>query len=238
MKTKTFSRKQLVSKLLSIKSEGFVKTKRAHDTGVGQTLEQLLGLKENNLRLPDFGNIELKAKRIDSGSMLTIATKSPIPRGANKILFEKCKYLDRDGHYNLHSTVYGSRKNRQGLKIEIDNGNLVLQNDHKIEAHWPLSVFDDVLKSKSDRILLVFAETKGERKTRNEKFHYVEAYLLSDLNVKKFMKAIRADKLKIDIRIGVYRTGSKQGRYHDHGTGFRINKRDFLELFDSYKKLI
>ena len=48
----------------------------------------------------------------------------------------------------------------------------------------------------------------------------------------------KKDKLKIDIRIGVYRTGKNKGKYHDHGTGFRINSRDFLEIFDRYKKLI
>ncbi|MBU1246684.1 hypothetical protein KJ973_00255 [Patescibacteria group bacterium] len=76
---------------------GFVKTHRAHDTGIGKTLEDLLGIKENNLRLPDVGDVELKAKRIDSGSMLTVATKSPEPKGINKVLFEKYKYLDKEG---------------------------------------------------------------------------------------------------------------------------------------------
>lgn len=40
---------------------GFVKTHRAHDTGIGKTLEDILGIKENNLRLPDVGDVELKA---------------------------------------------------------------------------------------------------------------------------------------------------------------------------------
>lgn len=228
----------LVKKLYTIKDKGFVKTHRAHDTGIGKTLEDLLGIKENNLRLPDLGKIELKAKRVDSGSMLTIATKSPLPRGVNKILFEKCKYLDKEGQYNLHSTVCGSRPNRQGLQVTLSDSKLILKNKHRIQAYWPLSIFNDVLVSKSNKILLVLAETKGERKTLSEKFHFVEAYLLSNLNIKKFTNAIKADKLKIDIRIGVYRSGSHKGHYHDHGTGFRINKRDFLQLFDRYKKLI
>ena len=83
--------KTLVKKLLVIRTKGFVKTHRAHDTGIGKTIEDLLGIKENNLRLPDAGEIELKAKRIDSGSMLTVATKSPLPKGANKVLFERYK---------------------------------------------------------------------------------------------------------------------------------------------------
>ena len=229
---------KLKKQLEEIKEKGFIKTHRFHDNGIGKTLEDLLGVKENNFRLPDVGDIELKAKRIDSDSMLTIATKSPEPKGVNKVLFEKYKYLDKEKKFNLHSTIYGSRKNQQSFQVVFEKDKLVLKNKNNIEAYWPVSIFDDVLKAKSDKILLVFAETKGERKTPNEKFHYIEAYLLSNLNIKKFKTSIQKDKLKIDIRIGMFRSGKNKGKYHDHGTGFRINKRDFLHLFDSFEKLI
>ncbi|MBU4299255.1 glycosyl hydrolase [Patescibacteria group bacterium] len=234
----TITLRKLKEQLEKIKALGFVKTHRAHDTGIGKTLEDLLGIKENNLRLPDVGDVELKAKRIDSGSVLTVATKSPEPKGINKVLFEKYKYLDKEGKYNLHSTVCGSRKNPQSFKVAFEDKKLVLKNKSKIEAYWPISIFDDVLKAKSDKILLAFAETKGERKTKNEKFHFTEAYLLSNLNINKFKSAVESDKLKIDIRIGVYRSGKNKGKYHDHGTGFRINKRDFLHLFDNFTQII
>ncbi|TRZ80760.1 glycosyl hydrolase [bacterium] len=234
----TITLQKLREQLKKIKTMGFVKTHRAHDTGIGKTLEDLLGIKENNLRLPDVGDVELKAKRIDSGSMLTVATKSPEPKGINKILFEKYKYLDKEGKYNLHSTVYGSRKNPQSFKIVFEGEKLVLKNKSKIAAYWPIAIFDDVLKAKSDKILVVFAETKGERKTKNEKFHFTKAYLLSNLNINKFKSAVESGKLKIDIRIGIYRSGKNKGKYHDHGTGFRINKRDFLHLFDNFTQII
>lgn len=234
----TSSLKKLKEELNKIKMMGFVKTHRAHDTGIGKTLEDLLGIKENNLRLPDVGEVELKAKRIDSGSMLTIATKSPEPKAINKVLFEKYKYLDKDGKYNLHSTVCGSRKNLRSFRVVLEGEKLVLKNKFRIEVYWPISIFDDILKAKSDKILLAFAETKGERKTKNEKFHFTEAYLLSNLNINKFKSAVESDKLKIDIRIGAYRSGKNKGKYHDHGTGFRINKKDFLCLFDDFIRIV
>jgi hypothetical protein len=234
----TITLRKLKEQLEKIKVLGFIKTHRAHDTGIGKTLEDILGIKENNLRLPDVGNVELKAKRIDSGSMLTIATKSPEPKGVNKVLFGKYKYLDKEGQFNLHSTVCGSRKNPQSFKVVFKNDRLVLKNKSNIAAYWPVSIFDDVLKAKSNKILLAFAETKGKRKTKNEKFHFTGAYLLSNLNINKFKSAIESDKLKIDIRIGVYRSGKNKGKYHDHGTGFRINKRDFLHLFDNFIQII
>jgi len=228
----------LKRKLLEIRENGAVYTHRTGDTGVGKTLEDLLGVQENNIRLPDIGEIELKAKRIESGSMLTIATKSPEPKGINKVLFERYKYLDEDGEYVLHSTVYGSRYNPQGFKITLKDDLIILENTNDIKAYWPISIFDDVLKSKSNKILLVFAATKGERNKNSEQFHYNEAYLLSNLNFNKFRNAINNDKLKIDIRIGVYKSGKRKGSYHDHGTAFRIGKGDFLALFDEYQKVI
>jgi len=230
--------KKLKKQLEEVKEKGFIKTHRFHDNGIGKTLEDLLGIKENNFRLPDVGNVELKAKRIESDSMLTIATKSPEPRKVNKVLFNKYKYRDKEGHFNLHSTVYGSRENPQSFQVVFEKDKLVLKNKYKIEAYWPVSIFDEVLRAKSDNILLVFAETKGKGKSPNEKFHYVEAYLLSSLNIKKFKSAVEGNRLKIDIRIGMYRTGKNKGKYHDHGTGFRINKRDFLHLFDNFEKII
>ncbi len=235
---KLLTLKKVIQKLLSIRRMGFIKTHRPNDTGIGKTLEDLLDIQENNLRFPDVGNVELKTKRIDSVSMLTLATKSPEPKGINRVLFEKYKYKDKEGCYNLHSTVYGSRYNPQGFKISLEDSKLILENKQRIECFYPISIFQDVLVSKSNKILLVFAETKGERKTIKEKFHFTEAYLLSDLNLDKFQKAVQQDKLKVDIRIGAYRSGKNKGKYHDHGTGFRINKRDFLLLFDSYKQLI
>jgi len=229
---------QLIKKLSEIKSEGFIKTHRAHDTGIGKTLEDLIGIQENNLRLPDVGELELKSKRINSQSMLTIATKAPQPRGINRILFEKYKYKDIEGCYCLHSTVYGSRYNPQGFRIVFRNDKLELQNRENIEAYWPITIFDDVLKSKSDKIVLVFAETEGEKGREDEKFHFTEAHLLSNLNINKFKNAIEEDKLKIDIRIGFFKSGKIEGKYHDHGTGFRINKRDIMYLYDNFKQII
>lgn len=229
---------QLIRILLEIKNKGFIKTHRSHDTGIGKTLEDLLGIQENNIQLPDIGKIELKSKRINSQSMLTLATKSPLPRSVNKNLFIKYKYADQDGVYCLHSTVYGSRFNPQGFRVVFQDDNIELQNRENIKAYWPITVFDNILKAKSDKIVLVFAKTEGKRGTVNEYFHFTEAYLLSNLNINKFKCAIEEDKLKIDIRIGSYKSGKNIGKYHDHGTGFRISKRDFLYIYDNFEQLI
>ena len=48
---KTFD--ELVEGIKELKERGFVKTHRSNDTGIGKTLEDLLGIKENNFAGPD-----------------------------------------------------------------------------------------------------------------------------------------------------------------------------------------
>jgi len=232
------TKEELLQRLNEIKAGGWIRTHRVHDTGIGKTLEDLLGIEENNIAMPDVGEIELKAKRAESGSMLTLATKSPLPRGVNKLLWETYGYLGEGGIRNLHCTVSGGSVNPQGFGLELSEDKLVLLNANGISAHWPISIFDDVLKNKSDKLLLVFAETRGARLTENEHFHFVEAHLLSGLTMERFRSAINAGVLKVDIRIGAFRSGTKRGQYHDHGTGFRIMKRDFLSLYESQEQLM
>lgn len=233
------SLEQLVKELVAIREKGYEPTHRLNDTGVGKTLEDLLHLKENNLRLPDWGEIEIKGKRIKSLSMLTLATKSTEPSGSTRRLWSEYGYLDSTGFKNLHVTVYGSRYNNQGFKGTFIEDNLVIENSKHIPAFWPISlIFEDVLVSKSETVLLAFARTRGKKNTPSEGFHYVQAFLLSGLRLEKFKTAVENDKLKIDIRVGVYRTGKNKGKYHDHGTGLRINRRDFLALFDRYEQLL
>lgn len=228
---------ELVEKLKKVKEIGFIQTVRAHDGGVGNTLEFLLGIKENNIRLPDIGEMEIKAKRIESSSMLTLASKSPLPRGVNKNLFQSYSHIAEDGIRKLYTTIYGSRTNPQGFRVVFDKDKLILQNKNNITAFWQADLLLEGLKTKADKILLVYAETRGKKGMVSEKFHYVEAYLLSGLNLEKFKKALEAGKLKFDIRIGADKTGGKIGVYHDHGTAIRISKQDYLELYEEHRRL-
>ena len=49
---------ELVRKLKAIKKMGYIKTHRTGNTGIGKTLEDLLGIKENNIPGPNAAMIE------------------------------------------------------------------------------------------------------------------------------------------------------------------------------------
>lgn len=62
------------TKFAQVRERGWIPTKGKGPTGVGQTLEYYLGMKENNIALPDLGTVELKAHRVGSSSMITLFT--------------------------------------------------------------------------------------------------------------------------------------------------------------------
>lgn len=91
-----------------IKEMGWIRTHRAGPTGVGKTLEDLLGIEENNHDAPDFGEYELKSCRVNSQSMLTMFTKTPQPPKANTYLrlkygYSSSAYDNEEKVFALHS---------------------------------------------------------------------------------------------------------------------------------------
>ena len=57
---------ELLGLLQGIARRGFIDSLRAGDTGIGYTLETLLGIEENSRPAPDYLGIELKASRLRS----------------------------------------------------------------------------------------------------------------------------------------------------------------------------
>ena len=54
---------ELIQKLKKISSQGYIKSMVNSDTGVGRTLENLLGIEMNSSKTPDYKGIELKSFR-------------------------------------------------------------------------------------------------------------------------------------------------------------------------------
>jgi hypothetical protein len=76
-----FSKDTLISRLCEIRDLGWVETQRqGNDGGVGNTLEDLLGIKENNLPLPNAGEWEIKGQRAETSSLTTLFHLEPSPR--------------------------------------------------------------------------------------------------------------------------------------------------------------
>lgn len=245
---------EFVRKIQQIKQMGYVQSHRSGPTGIGKTLEDLLGITENNIAGPDFSIFELKTGRKVSQSMLTLFTKAPMPNGANRDLLEAFGYLQRkrprdhkqlsltgeeidDSNIplqekELHSTVDANKPNSQGLKLEIKGDRLYIGNSKGVEAYYDNNTLRKCFEKKYHKLIYVLADHKKER--GKEYFWFNEAYLLDGFSFERFSELVKEGKLKVDIRIGHY----SNGRLHDHGTGFRILPKYLPQCFETIERII
>ena len=231
---------------------GFMPSHRKSNTGIGKTYEDLLGVAENNLKEPDLHGFEVKSQRAYSGSYVTLFTKSPtMPRGANAIL--KDKYGSQDEKYPkinvLHTSIFANSFNnhksgfRFSLEINYHEDKLYLlvadQNCNVIDrtTYWTFSVLQKCLTDKLSRLAYVSAETRRNGNNQEE-FHFNKAKIFSGLkSFQTFLDLLEEKKIMFDIRIGAYKTGTKKGKPHDHGSGFRIQKDNMNELYDFIEEI-
>lgn len=228
---------------LMIQNMGWIATHRAGNTGIGKTLEDLLGIVENNYQEPDFGEYELKASRLNSNSMLTLFTKSPMPRGSNtalrltygyassaydndeKVLHTTLNALDfvkiaNTGHYLKVDYVVGHPSDKIVIKSETGYFN----------AYWNVEELRANFESKyPNKLVYVKAESRGTGVL--EQFRFRQAYVCDGFSYDGFLELLQQGKIYVDLRIGQY----PNGRTHDHGTAFRIRENDQDALFNKHQ---
>ncbi|MBI4672005.1 MAG: hypothetical protein HY741_10125 [Chloroflexi bacterium] len=215
----------------NLKQQGRVPTHRNGPTGIGQTLEQLLGLKENNIALPDLRQIELKAHRIGSTSMITLFTFN---RKAWRMrpLEAVRSYGTRDADGRLGSYYTMSRTpNSGGLFLYIEPSTISVRHiSGQIIAEWPLSELAERFMQKVPGLILAsaFSEMRGDV----EWFKFDRAQLLTDTWPQIMRNQILEGNILVDLRLHDQIT-----RARNHGTGFRVREDKLLSLFKSVKEL-
>ncbi len=229
---------QLKSKLAKIKKMGFVQTHRTGNTGIGKTLEDLLGIKENNIPLHDIlGVAELKAYRKDAKSMLTLFTLEPLPAGGDrdKHLLDSFGYSKRDNGRSkeLHSTLSCKRYNNQSLKLSVEKDKVrVMGKGKRLNIFWDMKTLEKKFHDKLPALVYVLASNKIIR--GKEFFHFNEAYFLTDFDFDSFKKMVKKDYVVVDFRM-FYKPN---GQVRNHGTGFRVKINKLDDCFQKKVRLI
>jgi len=226
---KNFTIAELKRRLRLLKKRGFVSSLRPHNTGVGHTLEQFLGLSENNISIPDLGKLELKSQRRESASLITLFTKKP-DDVLNSRLLEKFSYpREKDGLRVLHQTITAQHKNKQGFKLQGSGGKLKILKNREYVFSYNKKKLETIFDKKFGKGTILVLAISHKNSKGKESFHYQEAYILKSGNFNRFLK-----NLFYDIRIGRY----PDGRPHDHGSAFRVKKTDLPNIFRIYRKLV
>lgn len=225
---------------------GYVTTHRAGPTGIGKTLEDLLGIPENNKDEPDFGEYELKSCRLDSSSMLTMFTRAPQPAKSNTYL--RLKYGYPSGAYDndekvLHSTLSAARftpiaDTGNKLKIHCTGDGIYIASGCGVEqVYWSRAALKKSFEKKYKN-KFVYAKALSRGIGAMEQFHFTEAYEVSGFDYDAFISLLEAGHIYVDLRIGQYHDGPNKGKTHDHGTAFRIREIDQPMLFQVRRRLV
>ena len=234
-------------KLKELKEKGYVKSLRKDNTGIGFTIETLLGIKENNLGEPDFTfngmPIELKAQRLDATSRVTLFTKVPhwSPMSAKEII-EKYGYLDAKGRTGLKITLKANEFNNKGFKLEVDvdtNRLNIIHEDGGIVSYFEIEELMETLRKKiSENLLLVLAQRKTE--DEEEYFHFVQAILLKKLSEEKFEELFNDGFLVWEFRMDIRERNEGKGDFfvRDHGPGFRLSRNHLDKLYEEQELIL
>ena len=234
---------ELVERLKEIRNKWYP-SHRKGDTGIGKTLEDLLGIKENNLPGPNGELVELKSIRKNSTSMITLFTKSPSPKDSiEKLLYAYGYPSEKDPtKLNLHVDLYGNKityiKGKPSLKLAVTESKVnIVDVNNVIYGGWSSEALRKSFEKIMHRVLLV----KADSRIRNgiEEFNYNEAWVLYGFSFERFIKLIQKGTVKVELRIGIYPKGHKQaGKIHDHGTAFRVLENDLQDCFAYRDKIL
>ncbi|MBQ7255196.1 MAG: hypothetical protein IJS31_02990 [Oscillospiraceae bacterium] len=225
---------------------GWIKTHRSGPTGIGKTLEDLLGIAENNIDGPDFGDYELKSCRLNSNSMLTMFTRAPQPGRSNTAL--RLKYGYSSGEYDndekvLHSTLSANRftpiaDTGHKLKILCKEDGIYIESELGVEnIYWSREALKKCFEKKYKN-KFVYAKAQSRGSGADEEFKFVEAYEVSGFDYDAVVDLLEKGKAFVDLRIGQYHNGPNKGRTHDHGTAFRIKEIDQPLLFKVQRRIV
>src|SRR3989337_2610981 len=128
---KTYTKETLIEALRTIKNLGWIPNARPRNVGgVGNTLEDLLGIQENNLPIPNASEWELKCQRAGSSSLTTLFHMEPSPRA---LKFVPAILLPHYGwshdlagtrypatEMSFRQTIHGQSRSDRGFMVVID----------------------------------------------------------------------------------------------------------------------
>lgn len=255
-----YTKDELTRQLLEIQKKGWIKLtahRQDKDGGLGNTLEDLLGVPENNIPLADYGEFELKTHRSESNSLISLFRFEPKPGRVIPYLVE---------NYGWPLPKYGPKE--RSLRVDIDaakfseRGFIARINEElkRVELHFdsskvpnttiyqnwlqevkekaglgdlnpiPYWTFEDIenkVKAKIGNMVYVTVDTSSEG--GGQKMRVARAVLLRGAGLPTFLDGIRNGWLQIELSARTH---------HNHGTAFRTWERFWPSLYSNIEVLI
>lgn len=257
-----YTKPQLIAKLKQISAMGWVKNGRhGNHGGIGNTLEDLLGIEENNLPIPNAAEWELKTQRINTSSLTTLFHIEPSPRAVGfvpKVLLPFYgwpsaeagkKYSKKE--MSFRQTIHGNSSSDRGFKVVIDRLEkkvLISFNFKDVSLRhnkWLNGVNNKVgLGELSPQPYWGFEDLEHKAGTKLLNSFYVQADVKKETG-KEFYHYVRIMMLQ-SFNFEGFLNALEEGKIlvdfdartgHNHGTKFRM-KQDSLPMLYKKKTII
>ena len=233
----------LKEKLDKIKNLGWIECKNKNKSVTGKTLENLLEINPDNFEIPDYNTIEIKSKVSKRENYIDLFCAIPDSYVLEtKRLYDKYSYLDSNNYKILNFVLYGEFlkpiNNEYSAKLRIDYKNKkvimeIYNKDNELIdnlSSWSFELLEEKLCRKLNYVCLVEGDKKFSHNVLYVKYDKYKFYKLKKFS--NFIQLLKRGQVRISFTLGVYKSGSKSGKMHDHGTQFSIRKENVKLLFD------
>ena len=231
---------ELLNKLKTIAKKGYVKSVVNSDTGIGRTIESLLGIKMNSSKSPDYKGIELKSFRDSRNNRKSLFGKTPdweLSKFKSRVeILDAFGYWEK-GVFRLYNTIRGTGRNAQGLILKIeDKKDWLVENSDRPEIGdflvWKLETLRKELLKKHKETFWIRADSKIE--DNNEYFHFTEVEHTKNPMIDKFEILVETGAITLDYPI----KRMSDGKVIDKGCNFKLKSNCLDLLFPPSEKYL
>lgn len=235
---------ELLSKLKEISKQGFIESMRPGDTGVGFTLETLLGIQANSSQSPDYKGIEIKSsrQRTEKAGQTTVFSQVPdwsisTLKGSKYLLNKHGRYNEKKKRRQLFHEISATTYNSYGLKLEIDHAHGLLHqvfisgDTKETDVSWAISKLKERLLEKHKETAWVSAKTKntGSR----EEFWYNRLKHTAKVDAEALPTLLEAGAITVHYLIKETPTGGAK----DQGYLFKTSHKNLDLLFSEIEEI-
>lgn len=259
---KTYTKATLIEALKNIRNLGWIENARPGNVGgIGNTVEDLLGIEENNLPLPNAVDWELKCQRTSSSSLTTLFHFEPSPRAFR---FVPCillplygwshqeagsKYDDHE--MSFRQTINGLSRTDRGFGIEIDwvKRKVMVSFDYRAvgdrHSEWLISVDKKVgLEELDPQPYWGFQDLFHKAGTKLRNTFYLKADRKRQDKTEYFnykeiyiLESFSVERFVKGIEEGFVLVDFDARTGHNHGTKFRLRQDRLTDLYDQVTRI-
>ena len=260
---KLYTKEKLIKEFKKIAKRGWIENARKGNAGgIGNTLEDLLGIEENNLPIPNAAEWELKTQRLNTSSLTTLFHIEPSPRAIKfvpQILLLNFGWQHQEAgkkypenEMSFRQTIHGNSPSDRGFMVKIDRKNrkvLISFDSTKVsETHkdWLNNVKNCIgLCELNPQPYWGFDDLSSKAGTKLLNCFYVQAEVKKedDKEYYKYSKVMMLQKFNFDAFLQELENGNILVDFdartgHNHGTKFRLRQNCFPNLYEKVTIII